>query len=181
MYNNIQVLTQKGAARMWPRLIFSIKHHLRISCLSDLVSVLRGTWHPTRWGVMQFLRICKCFLQANTAQISDLKGSAKTRVLCCRLFLFLWISCSQLFSKLWEASHWLHATHAGLWTPFKFTDRFIQSVILTLQRQVKILVSLWKSFRKRIMLKLDFTESHNLQTTQKGWNCTYQQFCGRHS
>ena len=47
------------------------------------------------------------------------KGSRKTRVLCCRLLLLLWISYSQLFSKLWEASHWLHAKHTGLWTPFK--------------------------------------------------------------
>ena len=47
------------------------------------------------------------------------KGNTKTRVLCCRLFLFLWISYSQLFSKLREASHWLYAKHAGLWTPFK--------------------------------------------------------------
>ena len=54
-----------------------------------------------------------------------LKGRTKTSSLCDRLFLFLSISYSQLFGKLWRASRWLCAKHAGLCTPFKVLEFYL--------------------------------------------------------
>ena len=67
-----------------------------------------------------FKTVLSCILSSfTTIPYFSFKGSTKTRILCCRLFLFLWTSYSQLFSKLWEAYHWLHAKHAGLWIHFE--------------------------------------------------------------